>query len=330
MHLFIDTNIILSFYHLTNDDLEELRKLAVLVNEKTVVLYVTDQVVAEFTRNRESKIAEALKKLKEQRLNLQFPQVCKDYTEYDHLRDLQKRYDTAHSALLAKLHSDAAEHKLKADQVITELFQAATMIKKSKLVVDRAHHRIDIGNPPGKNGSLGDAINWELLLEIVPNGAPLVFVSDDKDYISALDVWKFKDFLQQEWKKTKASDILFYKRLSSFFQDKFPNIKLASELEKDIGIKRLAITPNFATTHTLVAKLSKYGEFTSAQASAILSAVLANNQVWGIIKDSDVMAFVKSILSMHQDDADPEIVSEIKALLMPSESDVDNDDEMPF
>ncbi len=73
MKLFIDTNIFLSFYHLTSEDLEELRKLAVLLDQKKVVLYVTDQVRAEFNRNRETKIADAVKRLTDQRLNLQFP-----------------------------------------------------------------------------------------------------------------------------------------------------------------------------------------------------------------------------------------------------------------
>ena len=62
MHAFIDTNILLSFYHLSNDDLEELKKLAVLIQQKSVTLYLTDQIAAEFARNREVKIADAVKK----------------------------------------------------------------------------------------------------------------------------------------------------------------------------------------------------------------------------------------------------------------------------
>ena len=86
MDLFIDTNVILSFYHLTSDDLEELRKLTVLLQRKRVKLSLTDQVVSEFRRNRENKISEAIKALREQCLNLQFPQLCKDYSEYGHFR----------------------------------------------------------------------------------------------------------------------------------------------------------------------------------------------------------------------------------------------------
>src|SRR6266542_4983915 len=129
MKLFIDTNIFLSFYHLTSEDLEELRKLGVLLEQKEVTLYLTDQVKAEFRRNRELKIADALKRLAEQRLNSQFPQMCKDYSEYRELRDLQKNYEIAHSVLLKGISRDVAAQTLKADKTIQELFSKATSLE---------------------------------------------------------------------------------------------------------------------------------------------------------------------------------------------------------
>lgn len=77
MNLFIDTNIFLSFFHLTNDDLDELHKLTVLLENKQITLWLTEQVRDEFARNRENKISEAVKKLSEQRSKPQFPQICK-------------------------------------------------------------------------------------------------------------------------------------------------------------------------------------------------------------------------------------------------------------
>lgn len=331
MHLFIDTNILLSFYHLTNDDLEELKKLAVLMGQKTVTLHVTDQVVAEFTRNRESKIADAVKKLKEQHLNLQFPQVCKDYPEYQQLRELQKQYDTAHSNLLSKLLADVLASKLRADVAISELFNAAAQAETDAETVSKARVRVDVGNPPGKNGSLGDAINWELLLKTVPYGTSLYFVTEDRDYTSTLDENKFKDFLQQEWHKVKAGEIIFYKRLSSFFKDIFPSIKLASELEKDLVIKQLVASPNFSTTHTAVAKLEKYADFSVTQASSILLAATINNQVGWIATDPDVKQFLESILSNYKAKIEPDLVAQVESLLASAvAAKEDDDDEVPF
>jgi len=45
MLMFIDTNVFLTFYHFSNDDLEELRKLRVLLEREEVVLYLPQQVV---------------------------------------------------------------------------------------------------------------------------------------------------------------------------------------------------------------------------------------------------------------------------------------------
>src|SRR5687767_5372888 len=129
MNLFIDTNVFLSFYHLTSEDLEELRKLTALVKDKRVRLWLPHQVDEEFSRNRENKIQDALKQLREQRLNLQFPAVCKDYGEYEMLRRLQREYEGQHAALLKKLEQDIRAATLHADKVIAELFDVATNIE---------------------------------------------------------------------------------------------------------------------------------------------------------------------------------------------------------
>ena len=70
MNLFIDSNIFLSFYHLTSDDLEELKKLGVLLRQGEVRLFLPSQVVEEIRRNRENKIADAVKRLRGQELSL--------------------------------------------------------------------------------------------------------------------------------------------------------------------------------------------------------------------------------------------------------------------
>jgi len=315
MNLFIDTNIFLSFYHLTSDDLEELRKLAVLIEEKRVKLYLTDQVLSEFRRNRENKIADALRGLKNQRLSLQFPQMCKDYPEYPVLRDLQSNYDKAHSDLLKKLDKDIANETLKADEILKELFAKATTIASTDALIFAALRRVRVGNPPGKEGSLGDAINWETLLGNVTAGEDLYFITDDQDYVSLLDDCRFKDFLAKEWVEKRRGNVIYHRRLSSFFKDHFPDIKLASELEKELAIQALATTNNFASTHSAVAKLSKYTQFSAAQVNDIVRAVISNNQVLWIIADEDVAAFVNSVVSGREKDIQKENLNELQRLI---------------
>ena len=55
--------------------------------------------------------------------------------------------------------------------------------------------RARLGNPPGKNETVGDAMNWETLLITVPDGTALYLVSEDKDYRSHLSEGVFNEFL---------------------------------------------------------------------------------------------------------------------------------------
>ena len=85
MNVFIDTKIYLTFYHLSNEDLEELRKVFVLQKSSKISIWLPNQVVDEFNRNREGKIADALKRFKEEKLNNQIPQMVKEYSDYSEL-----------------------------------------------------------------------------------------------------------------------------------------------------------------------------------------------------------------------------------------------------
>ncbi|WP_298037234.1 PIN domain-containing protein [uncultured Desulfuromonas sp.] len=296
MNLFIDTNIFLAFYHLTSDDLEELRKLGVLLRKSKLSLFIPGQVIDEFKRNRDNKIADALKRLKEQKLNLQFPQICKDYDEYKTLRECQKNYEKSHSELLKKLSQDIFENSLKADGIINDLFKSGTVIETTKEILDSSNIRYAIGNPPGKDGSLGDAINWESLLASISQKEDLYFITDDGDYCSSLDGNMFNSYLSEEWNTKKCSDLIYYKKLSNFFKDQFPDIKLASELEKELLIKDLASSYSFAQTHTVVSKLNKHADFTNSQTNDMVAAAVTNSQIWWILKDDDVCEFYSKII----------------------------------
>jgi PIN domain len=97
VHLFIDSNIFLLFYQSSKDDLEELDKLKVLLRKGELKMWLPDQVREELRRKRETVIAAAIKDLKEQRLDFQFPAMSKDYAEHDELRRLQREYSRVRS-----------------------------------------------------------------------------------------------------------------------------------------------------------------------------------------------------------------------------------------
>lgn len=297
MKLFIDTNVYLSFFHYTKNDVDELDKLAELINQGGIELLLPSQVYEEFYRNREAKISQAIKSLKDQNLNLQFPEITKEYAEYETLRELQREYDRNHATLLEKIREDAVQQNHKADKLIQKLFDLSTRIQTTDELIKLARDRVDIGNPPGKRGSLGDAINWESLLDFVPEGEDLFFVTEDGDFYSPLDNGEFNLFLKLEWKAKKESGLKYFKQISAFFKTYFDYIKLADEAVKNELIQQLAQSGSFSQTHSIVAKLSKYTEFSPTQLENIIDATLYNDQIHWIINDEDVEEFINNVLA---------------------------------
>jgi predicted nucleic acid-binding protein len=330
--VFIDTNILLSFYHFASDDLDELLKLLDSIKKGAIVLVLPEQVVQEFWRNREAKIADALSRLRDQKLNLQFPQICKDSALYSAMRTAQKDYERIHGQLVAELTRAASQRQLKADKVIEELFRYASRFPLQDALIARAQLRINLGNPPGKNGSLGDAVNWETLLEHVPNEKDLYFVSDDKDFRSAIDDTQFSQFLAGEWRQKKSSDLRYYSRLSGFFADYYPNIKLATEKEIERLIGELATSGSFAFTHAVIAKFNQYTDFTNDQANQIVAAIISNNQVYWIIRDEDVSRFARRVIQDKEKVINEANLSYLREMLPepPEPESSGFDEEIPF
>jgi predicted nucleic acid-binding protein len=315
MQLFIDTNILLSFYALNQDDLAELNKLIDAIDKQQISLLFTDQIIDEFNRNREQRIDGAIKSLRTQTFNPQFPQLCEDYPEIDSLRDSLKHYEQAHASLVTKILADIKTKTLKADRIIQSLFSLGKQLTPNNTVLDRARFRMGVGNPPGKNNSLGDAINWECLLDETPAGEDLYFITGDKDYCSALNDDDFSDFLLNEWMRKKQATIHFYKRLSSFCKEQFPEIALASVRDKEFLIRDLVNSHSIAATQMAIAKLSYYSEFTAAQVNTIVSAAISNRQVTWSLEDDRVRSFLRSVVTNHQQYLDAASLTTIEGLL---------------
>ncbi|HYG14406.1 MAG TPA: PIN domain-containing protein [Bacteroidia bacterium] len=314
LNLYIDTNAYLTFYHLTSDDLEELKKLHVLISGKKIKLHLPEQTYDEFKRNREVKIADALKRFREEKLNNQFPQICKDYPEYEKTREAIKEFGKNKSALIEKILIDIEANSLLADEILNELFDKAIFYNYEGRIINSARLRYDLGKPPGKNKSYGDAINWETLLENTEHSEDLYFISDDGDFYSEIDSTKFNSYLINEWRQEKRSNLYHYRRISEFFKDKFPSIKIASDYEKDILLKDFGESHSFANSRAILKKLSKFDDFSSQQINDFATACLSNNQIYWIKDDVDIKEYVEGIIHQNKDKLDPNIKSELKAL----------------
>lgn len=319
LNLFIDTNILLSFYHFSREDLDELKKLVALVETRHVALFITPHLVDEYKRNRDAKIMDGLNGLIDPKLPKEFPQICTSYDDYAHVRNLQKQYSKAHAALLDLVLRDARTFNLNADHLIGDLLSKGTRLPVDNKIYIRARERFDVGNPPGKGRSMGDALNWEYLLEAVPLGETLHFITDDKDYSSPLEKSDFNSFLLEEWARTKESSLISYGRISAFFASEQPQIKLASELEKELLIQELSGSNNFQQTHITVAKLKRFRDFTVDQANAILAAAVSNSQVNWIAQDSDVREMLDLVVKSNSGLLDEDMLQQVLAMISSGE-----------
>lgn len=309
-HIFIDTNIYLNFFHYSKDDLEELNKLIVLMDNDKVELYLPRQVLDEFYRNRDTKIADALNRFNQSKLDNQFPQFCKEYEEYNSLKKIIKEYNKEKQALQKRVMIEIEASSLKADTLTANLFRKATFFETTQELFEKAKLRFDLGNPPGKNKSYGDALNWETLLENVEDSQDLYFIADDKDYNSQIDKSKFNTFLNIQWQNKKSSQIKYYNSLTDFFKEIFPDIKLATELEKDILISKLIDIGSFHNARKILSKLAKYDSFTSEQANEYVSACLNNSQIYWISDDEDINEYLYNFVNINKDKIDDALLSE--------------------
>jgi len=273
-------------------------------------LHLPEQIVDEFYRNRDTKLADALKTFNQSKLHTQFPQFCKGHKEFEILKKLIKDYDREKQSLLKNLMLKIETNTLRADKLIEMLFNKANYFETTLELVEKGRLRYDLGNPPGKNKSYGDAINWECLLGNVEDNNDLYFIADDKDYFSELDDSNFNTFLANEWNRKKKSQIKFYKTLTDFFKEVFPEIKLATELEKDILISKLINCGSFYSSRKTLQKLSKFESFSTEQANQYVSASLNNSQIRWISDDEDINEYLYEFVEKNNDKIEPELLKD--------------------
>jgi predicted nucleic acid-binding protein len=300
MNIFIDTNVLLSFYEYSKEDLEELRKLVPIVNNSAHKLLLTKQVVDEFYRNRENVIANTLKEFEREVLKIKIPPIFKSYEEHVELTKSMENSAKIRSKLIDSLKKDISNELLVADQIVESLFSKGFKVETTEETVKKAELRLMAGNPPGKGKSLGDAINWECLLNSVANGEELHLISQDSDYSSDFDNQCMSQFLLKEWKAGFRGEIHYYKSLTSFFKLHFSNIHLADQLEVELLIKDLIASSNFASSRRILKMLSRYENLSDMQLNAIVDASISNNQIYWIAADDDIKEYLDIITRGHE------------------------------
>jgi predicted nucleic acid-binding protein len=247
INLFIDTNIFLNFYSFSDEHLDKLEDLIALIKKEKIRLFLTQQVIDEFKRNRERKLKKILEYISSFKANLSSPVICHDYADMKKIQNLLKSVDVCKKQLVGLLKKGIKEKSLKADKLIEEIFSISKTIEISADVLSKAKERFDLGNPPGKNNSYGDAVNWEYLLKNVPMSEDIFFVTTDKDYRSDINDTEFSPFLKEEWQNKKKAKIVYYDLLSKFLKEKFPVVKITGKEIKE----EKEILPDYISSYLL-------------------------------------------------------------------------------
>ena len=281
----------------SKDDLVQFSKLKEMIG-KDIKVFMPEQTYDEVYRNRESVIKKALADFN--KLEVGFSNLLKNYEEY---LGFKRKYDNLkkeQADWLKKIKEDVAERKTPADIALQDFLDRIEIISTSEKVVKRAVLRFNRGNPPGKEGKYGDAINWEVLLESVPEGEDLYFISEDKDYSSPLDEDRFHSYLMEEWRRKKRSELVFFKTLNGFLKKHFEEIELREQNEKARLIEKLENSTCFNETHVIIGKLATYSDWSTHQVEKLCSVAINNSQVCRILSDGDVYKFYKNLLNNYR------------------------------
>lgn len=333
-HVFVDTNVWLAFYAFTNDDIGQMNKLIALVETDNLKLYIPQQVVDEFYRNRERKLDASIRDFSKAQVSKAMPRYMLDYPEAADYQTALKNFQSAKDGLVTRTKAEAENKELAADKLFAAILVAAAPLPVDQNVIGKALQRKIRGNPPGKATSTGDQINWESLLEAVPDCVDLHIVSNDGDFESKLIAGRADQFLIDEWAARKHGKLTLHSELRPFLNEIFPGIKLAVDVEKAEAIANLLSSGTFATTHYAVSRLSPVvDELTWAEADKLIDAAINNTQVRWIGGDDDVQSLYRRIIKRFEEQIDANRHAELMSLtgLSPAEPvPFTEDDDVPF
>ena len=299
--LFIDTNIYLDFYRLSNKI-----RLAFLSHIDSVkdCIIMTDQVEMEFKKNRQSVIAETIKNIKAPAI-IPRPGLLSDDKTYMALsKDINKASKRVN--ILQNRLQRIFEKPEKYDpiyKIIRNLSKKQDSITlhrgtdAARNIRRRAFKRFLLGYPPRKKNDLstGDAVNWEWFIEcaILEKPDQIFIVSRDADYgihnkeVSYLNDWLMQEFKDRVGRKPK---IKLYAQLALALKELNVIVsELEQKTERQLIAKKVIKQPNFIKRISSLDETDALNEIELALSDAVyglvdeeaVSGEIANTNAFG-------------------------------------------------
>jgi PIN domain len=174
MHIYIDANIFVTFFEISQDALAELEKLAVLLRSEKATLWLPKQTRREFWQNREKGIKKLIEEFSNHNLLGKAPLLVREDANYKTLKDALGVLEKEGTEIVRRIKEQLESEETLADKMIKELFGLSTSIDSDNDdIFVRAQRRALCHAPPGKSEDIGDRLAWESLLESLPEGSEL-------------------------------------------------------------------------------------------------------------------------------------------------------------
>lgn len=315
MHIFIDANILVSFFEIKPGSLSDLEKLIAVVKLGKATLWLPEQTKREFWRNREKNIKKSIQEFEQGQSLGNAPLLVRENPQFGDLAKKAKEVDEIKRSIAKAIKSEIDGQTTYADNIIRKLFEISKPINTDDdEIFNSALRRAQCHLPPGKNDDIGDRLCWVGLLKTLPDSAALHVVSDDTDYKNEGFSDGVRPYLEYEWRQKKNGEVKLWERTSQFLSANFPDAENAMEMEKFILARGLKDSFNYANTHQLIAQLSALGNFNSEQSRLISEAMIENSQVRDIRLDADVRAFYLGFIESQKDKLDADLLANINKL----------------
>jgi rRNA-processing protein FCF1 len=192
--ILIDTNMYLDFYRSNKDAIKLLGELSKHFDK----IILTDQIIQEFERNREVVIKTLKKNFEfESKLENFSSAYLKNLAVFNELLLLQKDYELKRKEVISAIDNILInpEHDLVFNffsELVSDSQKNNRILGTTEDIIKKAHARKLVGNPPTSDSySIGDEINWEIVLENVTEN--IILVGRDNTYTKNFSFLK-RDF----------------------------------------------------------------------------------------------------------------------------------------
>jgi len=275
MNLFIDTNIFLSFLEVSGKDgIKTLDELEKLVNEKKLFLIFPKITQDEFIRNISKVILEF-------NANISFPKNSSNAPILENKKELKSKLETIRKQYAELMKEFKKEYLSVVEQtkarIEQKLFKIALYPMDETKYYKQSFYRKLIGNPPGSGGTIGDQLEWEIILnEYIDKD--LTIITNDPSWKDISDETKLHPFLKNEWKQKTNKELMFFSTLGEFINKYTKTVKITED-----EIKNEEQRTSFIETATQDIPLNGISTIGSANASISARARIINQNTYASV-----------------------------------------------